>query len=434
MAWTGTIAYGGWIDRNIGAIREELMSKTTKEVKLGELLSVLGMINEQQLADTVKLALQVGLPLGRALVLAGHLSEAKLKIALDFQSLMKTNEIEPDVVRKAYTHMTTEGLNMLEALARAGWNQKADKSGAHTSKLGGLLLDAKIINQQQLEEAQTASYETNLPLGRILGLMGKITHPILTKALELQTAVRESRISYEEAVRRLNPIEVAPPPMMQSGTHPRLDEQQQVSKKKTIRLGELLMLSGILTEADIMNALELSFSRHQSMGDILVELGLITQSLLNLALELQEAVCDGNLNVHAATDTLHHAATTGSVTTDTVSGFKVAKESMRLGDLLKMSGFVDNDDLDRAMELSTRFPSLIGKMLVVSGAIDEAILLSALRCQFLLRNDLLSTDDAVSAMQYAERNHLSLDDALEELGLRVPETLRRDLDTAAANQ
>jgi len=89
-----------------------------------------------------------------------------------------------------------------------------------------------------------------------------------------------------------------------------------------------------------------------------------------------------------------------------------------LGELLKMTGFVTDADIHEAVELSNKYPSLIGKMLVISGAIDEATLISTLRCQYLLKHDLISIEDAVRTLQFARENQISLDDALEELGLR----------------
>jgi hypothetical protein len=78
---------------------------------------------------------------------------------------------------------------------------------------------------------------------------------------------------------------------------------------------------------------------------------------------------------------------------------------------------IEEDDIKQAIDLSSKYPSLIGKMLVVSGAIDEATLLAALRCQFLLRNGNVNLKDAVKALQYAKTNMMSLEDALEELGV-----------------
>jgi hypothetical protein len=89
-----------------------------------------------------------------------------------------------------------------------------------------------------------------------------------------------------------------------------------------------------------------------------------------------------------------------------------------LGELLKMTGVVDDEDINEAISLSNKYPSLIGKMLVLSGAIDEATLIASLRCQFLLKHGYLTVDDAINALQYTTKNKVSFDDALDELGIR----------------
>jgi hypothetical protein len=395
-----------------------MAQQVNKDLKLGELLRALGAVESTDLSETLKLAVQVGLPLGRALVLAGHLSEDELDAALEIQALMRQGNLTIPVATRAFA-LVHAGQVLGAALEQSGWDRPAGIT-AYPSRLGSLLFDAKIITKQQLDEAQRTSYETGMPLGRILGLMGLLSPSQLAKALELQRMVRDKSITHNQAVLDLHSgqtqaIEVS---LAQHGL------TNQSGNKKTIRLGELLMLSGILNESDIMNALEHGLTSNKPLGDVLLDLGLVTRQILDLALEMQNAVCTGALNIHAATDALHYIASTGKKPQATNDGTWHAalggvRESIRLGELLKMSGFIEDDDIKQAIDLSNRYPSLIGKMLVVSGAIDEATLLSALRCQFLLRNGHVMLDDAVKALQFAKTRQLSLDDAIEELNISV---------------
>src|SRR5262249_39231990 len=93
--------------------------------------------------------------------------------------------------------------------------------------------------------------------------------------------------------------------------------------------------------------------------------------------------------------------------------------SVALGELLKITGLVDDHDISEAINLSNKYPSLIGKMLVVSGAIDEATLIASLRCQYLLKYGYLKLEDAVRCLQYTRDHRVSFDDAMEELAVRV---------------
>jgi CBS domain-containing protein len=384
-------------------------------MRLGELLRALDAVQPNDLSETMKLAVQAGLPLGRALVLSGHINEDELDSALEIQALMKSGDLSLTVASKAFG-LVRGGLPLSDALEKAGWDRPGG-AVAYPSRLGSLLLDAKIINKPQMEEAQRTSYETGMPLGRMLVLMGIINQGFLAKALELQRMARDKKISHNQAVLELHSAKrpvVSPAAEAAAPVKP---------ERKAIRLGELLMLSGILTESDIMNALDRGLTSEKPLGDVLLELGKVTPELLSLALELQTSVCQGVLNIHAATDALQYVAQTGeqpSKATD--SGVqkligRAGGETVRLGELLKLSGLIEEDDIKQAIDLSSKYPSLIGKMLVVSGAIDEATLLAALRCQFLLRNGNVNLKDAVKALQYAKTNMMSLEDALEELGV-----------------
>lgn len=391
-----------------------MSQQTNKDLKLGELLRALGAVEPADLTETVKLAVQVGLPLGRALVLSGHLNEDELDAALEVQALLKSGNLTLTVAQKAFGQVRA-GAQLQDALEAAGWDRPAGVR-AYPSRLGSLLFDAKIISKQQLEEAQRASYETGMPLGRMLNLMGLLSQRMLATALDLQRAVRDERISHNQAVLELHTVHQA------EADAPRPEREMAVGRKP-IRLGEILMLSGVLTESDIMNALEHGLTSSKPLGDVLLDMGLVTRPILNLALELQASVCDGSINIHAATDTLGYVASTGespAAAVEELSKNVVEGESVKLGELLKLSGFIEEDDIKQAIDLSSKYPSLIGKMLVVSGAIDEATLLAALRCQFLLRSGHVSRDDAVEALKFAKDRHLSLDDALDEMGLGIP--------------
>jgi hypothetical protein len=107
---------------------------------------------------------------------------------------------------------------------------------------------------------------------------------------------------------------------------------------------------------------------------------------------------------------------TGRTDSDRVSA---ESPTVRLGELLKMSGLVNDNDIQDAIALSTKYPSVIGKMLVLSGVINEATLLAALRCQFLLRHQIISTAQAVDALKHAEHHRMSIDDSIDDLGFPI---------------
>jgi hypothetical protein len=255
----------------------------------------------------------------------------------------------------------------------------------------------------------------------MLCLNGIISEQRLALALELQRKLRDQEITKEEAVDIL-----ANRKSKNAGIeHPKvaiekMDGGERKALKK-VKLGEMLLLSGLITELDVMNALEHSLTQSKPMGQVLAEHGLVPQSLIELAAELQEAVNAGDLPLAAAADSLNYVAKTGSKPAATEDATPDnAPDTIRLGELLQMSDYVSAKDIDYAREILTLFPSLLGKLLVVAGAIDEPALLSALRAQFYLRHNHVSLDDAIRALKFSGDHRVSFDDALESLNISNP--------------
>ncbi|HEY9678353.1 MAG TPA: hypothetical protein V6C76_10110 [Drouetiella sp.] len=381
-----------------------------KDMRLGEMLQALGIVSREQLNEAIRMAGEVALPLGRALVLYGYLSQDQLNLSLELQSLVKNKGLPLPTAITAYKHVRNSRVDLGTALLAAGYTgAQASISG---SRLGTLLLDSSLITQEQLDLAQRAGYETGQPIGRMLVLMGVLSQETVNVALDAQKAFREERISYSQALKTINPN-----PQQAQANKALSTSNADPTGMKQIRLGELLMLSGLLTEADILNALEYGITKQKPFGQILIDLGLLNQSVLELALNLQKLVCEGTLELSSATDTLYSYAVTGRTQAEKLS---VEGNTIRLGELLKLSGLVDDNDIQHAISLSTKYPSVIGKMLVLAGTISEATLLAALRCQFLLRHKVITTTQAVDALRHAENHRISVDDSFDDLGFQIP--------------
>jgi hypothetical protein len=393
------------------------MKELTKTTRLGDLLLQFGVISTDKLAEVAVQAARMGIPLGKTLVLSGLLTMVELENILKLQSMVRASNLPVEVAADAFRLCRTENRSLGDALNKAGYERTLKSS----SRLGTLLVEAEIISQAQLDDTQEMSYETGIPLGRMLCLNGIISEQRLALALELQRKLRDQEITKEEAVEIL-----ANRKSKNAGMeHPKvaIEKMEGGERKalKKVKLGEMLLLSGLITELDVMNALEHSLTQSKPMGEVLAEHGLVPRSLIELAAELQEAVNAGDLPLAAAADSLNYVAKTGSkpeamgdATPDT------APDTIRLGELLQMSDYVSAKDIDYAREILTLFPSLLGKLLVVAGAIDEPTLLSALRAQFFLRHNHVKLEDAVRALKFSGDHRVSFDDALESLNINNP--------------
>jgi len=377
-------------------------------LKFGSLLVELDLISATDLSDALQVAPQFGLPLGRTLVLSGFLTEEELQLAVELQPLINAKTCDMQEAKKAALLVRNDKLQPDDALEKISVRGRQDRA-----TLGTLLLEAGLVTHEQIERAKRTSYETGLRLGRVLVLNGGISHTLLARALHLQTMVRDKRISQQQAVDML----MAQAPKEKSRSLAlEANSASPAPATKCVKFGEFLVLSGLATEAEILNAMETSLSRQLSLEQAIIELGLVSKKIYDRASELYRRVACGELALRQATDEIHNL----------VFGDRERAQTAPpvLGELLKMTGFITDSDISEAIELSNKYPSLIGKMLVISGAIDEATLIASLRCQFLMKAGVITVEEGVHALQFAREHKTSFDDALSELGIskQIPES------------
>jgi len=250
-----------------------------QEHRLGELLIEMGFLQPKELEDAVAMANQTRLPLGSVLVMSGHLSDKELRACVLGQSLLKDNVIVKDdmfrvmrIVRERGVSFE-EGMQMLEG--------KVEKVDKETNKLGELLIEAERITPEQLQIALDTVESSGLPLGRVLVLTGAVNEPVLKVGLEVQVGVRDGSISREEAIMKLRTVSSVSTITRQSieMTAPTLD--------KILRLGEFFEKAGIISDTDMLNALEVALTQQRRVGEVLVQFNLVSEKLVEAALELQ---------------------------------------------------------------------------------------------------------------------------------------------------
>lgn len=388
------------------------MPSVSQSCKLGELLIELGMLNEDDLKEVMQLAMQINLPLGRALILSNRLREDELKAVLQLQHLLRTGTIDMATAHQAFTMVQQDKVSIAAAIEALGKSHPPNEE--HRSKIASFLIDTELVAENEVAEAQRLSFESGTPVGRMLVLGGAINHNTLARVIEYQVLVREGKMAYGAAVNALKTEGHRERPLEDNAKQHGLANE----KRRRVRLGELLMLAGLLTENDLLNVVEVGLSKSAPLGEVVVNMGIVSKAILEKALELQAQIESNQTDVRAAAETLqkmgepekHVAKETPSSKED-----KTTEGPARLGDLLQQSGLVNEIDIEQAIDMSARYPTMLGKMLVVTGAIDEGTLLAALRCQYLVRNGIVPVSGAVKALQYAQRHRISLDDALEDL-------------------
>ena len=389
---------------------ESITQKTS--IQLGELMVESGLLTRAHLEESLRLARQTSMPVGRVLIMSGHTDESVLQAAVQAQSLLKDGLIDFPSAVNALSVVSRDSVSLEQALQKDGW-QNVDS--VRPNKLGSMLLESGIITDETLQIAISGSFATGLPLGRFLVLLGAISEPVLAVALNAQVLIRDGKVPRNRAIEGLKAarlrLEV---PLLEKSLY-------TIPVRKTLRLGELFVLSGVLSETDLMNALEVGLVVQKPIGQVMLSLGYITEESLQAALKLQQAVSEGRLRTLQASNALARVHNDRMSLADAIAQLGAQKEeqtppALSLAKFLKLVGAISDRDIQKALQAGLENSQIVGRMLLFAGIIDEPTLQAALRCDALVRAEILTVEQACFTFNYCQNHLVNVDEALQELG------------------
>jgi signal transduction histidine kinase len=253
-------------------------------VLVGDLLVAAELISREELHRLMPLARQTGLPIGRILVESGVLTESLVRASVMAQSLLRDKLLHFQLAVKALKKTAELDITYDTALKELGWHEEYYEI---SNKLGKLLVDAQAVTEDQLAGANEVCFASGLPLGRVLVLRKVIPEVVAYAALSVQVLLREGKIARQEAVKVITDSAG-----INSSVQDWLTQDRSASdgRGNAVRLGELLILAGIISELDLLSTVESSLTQKIMIGQVLVNSKIVSQSLLDQVLKLQKAV------------------------------------------------------------------------------------------------------------------------------------------------
>lgn len=386
--------------------------------RFGDLLVQAGLLSPNQLQEAMTESRNKKLQIGQVLVMSGALSSKDLQMVLEAQSMLRDKSIDINLAVQCIKVARKIGSSFADALQ--DYDESLAKK-ARTGKLGELLVEAGIINEEQLSNSMEQSVNTGMPLGRVLVLNRAIPSEALQGVLDIQVKLRDEMMTREEALLALRNVTGL------SGEVPEQKAEDDKPKKSTVRLGELLVMAGILTENDVMDALEWGLANQQPIGNVLVNQNLISKDLLDAALFFQDAVRENKIDALKACECLSEVFSTGASPQEVLDQITEHKPSDEPGAppidyrrLLTMARVVTDDQIDRAYDQASHTASLIGKILVLTGSLDVPTLQASLRCYQMISKGWLTPDDGIAALDYCLHQNptapIPFEQALRDLG------------------
>ena len=325
------------------------MHKIGSSVTVGDLLKKVGLVSDSQLAQANSISTKTGAPLGSVLVDTGILTLDLSRAALLAQSLVSENVLPAEVAALALKVVFEQGIGFEEALGTLGWRSEYYQV---TNWLGQLLYKAGAVSENGIQAAVEASYASGLPLGRVLVLRKVIPESVAYAALTCQVLVRERKITQEQAVDALRTALCTRKSIEEALE---LEGYQQEKQRKSVRLGELLIVAGLVSEIDLLSAVEKGMLDNKPIGQVLLNLNLIDQATLDRALSLQGMINTQALTPFEAATVLQDLQNRTASDTQDLAVIEVPDGQKPPGigevpELLKVFGLYDEKDLLKAVQ------------------------------------------------------------------------------------
>lgn len=367
--------------------------------RIGELLVAAGIIRQEVLMEALQIAKKSNTPVGRVLMTIGELSERNLQIAIEVQSMIRDQLISPEFGIRALNQCARAQVPLDETFRRLGWTPPTERTSNTSNELGRLLIDSGIITEAVLEQGLRQSIENDLPLGRCLVLSRIITANFLASALTAQVLFRDGKISYDQAInglrasaKKAQPIEEI---MTETGVY--------ATDKGKVKVGDLLSQAGIVSESDKATAVERGLSDNMPVGEVFVQSGMISPSVLDESLKLQEMVNNGQMSTLQAAAILSQA-NQRNVPMETViqeksnSKDEVAKVNKVIY-LVRKAELLNKDEWKRMEILATQMNLTYGEVIYSKDLLPKKLLDAVFQGQKLIEDELITESHLVKVLR-----------------------------------
>jgi hypothetical protein len=166
-------------------------------LRLGELLVMAKLLDEEKLMQAVELGLVNEQPIGQVLVKNGMVSEKVLQTALAIQSMVTKGELRKVQCGRVLELVNTENLSLAEAVERV---QPTPPRETSNLPLYQFLQLAGVIGPPEIEEAlKVGSRDTNL-MGQMLMMTGALDQNLLGIAMNCSSLMAQGILKTEQAV------------------------------------------------------------------------------------------------------------------------------------------------------------------------------------------------------------------------------------------
>lgn len=286
---------------------------------------------------------------------------------------------------------------------------------ARQVKIGRILETSGLISQDCLQEALTISQELQQPIGKVLTSTQQVNDRDLQSALLAQSMMSEGLVDENVAMEALKMAYRERLPFGQA-----LETVNAVSFHKSpvaSGLEELLVASGMVSQAVLEEAKRISIESGMSLCGSLMSTRAIVFAHLNYVLECITLIGEGRISQAVAVKALALIKFENVDLAEALKRQRISPKStqskLKLGDLLTAGSVVSEKDALTAVELALTEKRLLGEILVRSGLISAELLQDALEMQNLVVKEVLTKEEAAFILRSVVTDKQSVLDVLK---------------------
>lgn len=358
---------------------EEQKASQGIDVKIGELLVAVEVVSTGDLQEAIQIAKRMNLPIGRVIVMSGVISEGNLQYALEAQSLVRDGLLDLDTAIQALRDALRNETTLQVALSNLRWAPKKD---IVSNKLGELLVDSNMVTQNQLDSALQTSFDTGMPLGGTLVLQGVLSAQLLPMVLNAQEQIRDGKITRSGAVDNLKAA---------------LMYWAKADDSKT-RSGTPLPGSQLESSAGSLSSGAYQMSSNASSAPV----------------PSQSQSPYGGPAYGPPPQ-----AVPGAVQAAQAQASAPLSTSMGLVDMMKMSGYCSDQEIQAAIERALANADIASKLFMATGLLSKTSFDNFLRCRALMVRGVLRPEQAIYALSACRIRSIALEDVFREMGVHL---------------
>ena len=270
------------------------MNTQTITNKLGEFLVEAELVAPADIHYALEQCREIGLPLGRVLVVTGYLTEEMLTNSLNAQVLVRDGRLSREQAVHGLRAALERQITLEESLQQTGM---VHVPSATKMRLGELLLGAGLIDEANLMNAVEIGLVSEKLIGQVLLEKGVLSPEGLDNALVLQNMVAQGELYGQDAINALKMSIQSQISAIDALNALHQPAPGPVPLAEPLGLYQFLQLGGLITPQDVEQAMHTSARDTYLMGQMLLFAGIMPAYMVDASQEALDLINQGALTI-----------------------------------------------------------------------------------------------------------------------------------------